>query len=86
MSRPLLFISPLASRGIFILIRPVSTGYDTPNNGSINLPPSRSPRALDASETANLELGGGVNLLGERYMVSAWKKKGVWGELFQCCR
>lgn len=86
MPRSLFSLSPLASCGIFILIRPVSTGYDTPNNGSINLPPSRPPCALNASETANLELGGGVDLLGKRDMVPTWKKKRVWGELFQCCR
>lgn len=74
------------STWILILIRPVSTGYDTSNNGSINLPPSRPPRALDASEAANLELGGGVDMLGECDMVSTWKKEGVWCELFQCCR
>lgn len=66
-----------------MLTRPGSAGDDTPDNGGINLPPSGASCALNAGETANLELGGSVNMLGEWDMVSAWKKKGVWSELLQ---
>lgn len=84
MSRSLSPSLILSASRILILTRPGSTGDDTRDNGSINLPPSGAPCALDAGKTANLELGGSVNMLGEWDMVSTWKKKGVWSELLQC--
>lgn len=80
------FFIVLVISGILTLTQLVSAGYDTLDDGSINLPPSRSPRTLDASEAANLELGGSIDMLGERDMVSSWEKKGVWCELFQYWR